>query len=568
MGIIRIMQQYNDCKKRVLLKRETKLYRNNLGGKIMSFRNIKKGFFLTLLMLTLLVGCNSNSSAPSGGNNDSPESNGAEEVVTGGELKVAYSAQPPILDPATSNAIVTAEIMGHVYETLITTDADYNIKPMLAESFEQSEDGKTVTFNLRQGILFHNGQEMKADDVVASLNKWKEGPGGRGQFDDAVFEAEDDYTVVLKLAEPLSTALFAIAQGGSSFSAIMPKDIAEAAGADGATEYIGTGPFKFVEWRQDQYIHLAKFDDYQPLDEPANGLAGKREALVDDLYFMIVTDSSTRVAGIQSGEYDFAHEIPLDNVEQLESNPNIDTHIVPGAGSITGILNKKKGFFTDVKAREGLYAALDMGAMMQAALTDEKYYDLNHNLMLPHQAEQWYSDTGKDIYNVQDVDKAKQLFSEAGYNGEEIRIVTSRDYDHIYNASVVMESQLEQAGLNVKLEVYDWATLLSKLNDEDSFDIFLVWLGFKPEPTSLHVLSKDNSGWTDSEELNEILKEFRSQPTIEDAKPVYEKLQQWNWEYFPAVKIGDYNKVDATRDYVKNLQYLDRPIFWNVSVDK
>src|SRR5699024_9835601 len=151
------------------------------------------------------------------------------EAVEGGEIRVAYSAQPPVLDPQVGTAIITAEVMGHVFEPLLTTDSDYNIKPSLAESWEQSEDGLTVTFNLREGVLFHNGEEMTAEDVVASMNRWKDGPGGRGQFENAIFEEVDEYTVELKMDEPISTALVGIAQGTSSFSAIMPKEVIEGA---------------------------------------------------------------------------------------------------------------------------------------------------------------------------------------------------------------------------------------------------------------------------------------------------------------------------------------------------
>lgn len=511
-----------------------------------------------VFLAALLAACGSSAK-------DSPDAKDPGEVTSGGELKIAYSAQPANLDPAASSAMITAEIMGHVFETLLTTDSNYNIKPMLAESYEQSEDGKTITFKLREGILFHNGKEMVAEDVVASMNKWKDGPGGRGQFAEATFVADGDYTVNLNLPEPLSTALAAIAQGGSSFSAIMPKGIVDKATADGVDEYMGTGPFKFVEWKQDQQIHLTKFDDYQALAEPADGLAGKKEALVDDLYFLFVSDPSIRIAGLQTGQYDFAYEIPLDNVAQLESDANIETHIVSGVSSLMLVPNKKKGLFTDVRAREAIANALDMDEILTTAYVNEKYYDLNHNLMLPRQEEQWYSDIGKDQYNQKDTEKAKKLLEEAGYAGKEITILTSRNYEHMYNAVLVIQEQLGKIGMKVKLDVLDWATYLQQINNEDAHDMFVVWLSFKPEPSSLHILAPSNSGWTDNEELNQLLDEFRSQPTLEDAKPIYEKLMQWNWEYIPGVKIGDYSRVDATRNTVKNLQYLDRPLFWNVT---
>lgn len=528
----------------------------------MTFKRIVSLVFM-VIAATVLVACSS----------DSTESDAAGdgEAAEGGEIKVAYSAQPPVLDPQVGTAIITAEIMGHVFEPLLTTDSDYNIKPSLAESWEQSEDGLTVTFNLREGVLFHNGEEMKADDVVASMNRWKDGAGGRGQFDDAVFEEVDDYTVELQMDEPISTALVGIAQGTSSFSAIMPKEVIEDADSTSVEEFIGTGPFEFVEWNQDQNIHLTKFDDYEGIDEPADGLSGEKQALVDDIFFEFVLDSSTRVAGIQSGEYDIAHEVPYDSVEQLENDGNIENQILPGAGTLIVFTNKMEGrFFNDVKAREALATVMDTEEMMTAAFTDDRFFSLNHNLMMPHQEEQWYSDVGKDKYNVNDPEKAEELFDEAGYDGETIKIMTSRDYEFMYNASVVLQQELEAIGMDVELEVYDWPTLLDNMVDEEEFDydINMVWLGYKPEPTAHHFLATGISGWTDSPELTELTEEFTSQPTLEEALPIYDELQDWFYTYIPASKVGDYNRIDSTRDTVDNYQFSDRMILWNVTNDK
>lgn len=512
-------------------------------------------------VLLLVVACSSD---------DEKKETNKEEAQAGGELRVAYSAQPPGLDPHISTAIITAETMGHVFETLLTTDEDYNVKSMLAESYEQSDDGLTVTFNLREGVKFHNEKEMKAEDVVASMMRWKDGPGGRGQFDEAEFKEIDDYTVELKLKEPLSTAINSIAQGSSSFAAIYPKESIDHADDVSVKEdeLFGTGPFKLEEWKQDQYIHLTKFDDYQALDEPADGLSGKKEALVDDIYFNIVTDSSTRVAGVQSGEYDIAQEVPYDSAEQLESDKNIENQIIPGAGTLITFMNKKVGPFKEPKAREALLTLVDVDEIMLAAFSDEKYYTANHNLMMPHQEEQWYSDEGKDKYNVKDKEKAKELFEASGYKGEEVVIMTSRDYEFIYNAAIVLESELKEIGVNAKVENYDWATLLDKMTDENAYDLNMIWLGYKPEPTSHHFLNTQISGWTESDELTELMDKFRSQPTLEDALPVYDELQAWFYDYIPAIKLGDYNRVDATRTSVENYQYSDRMILWNVTNTK
>src|SRR5699024_799889 len=104
------------------------------------------------------------------------------------------------------------------------------------------------------------------------------------------------------------------------YAAVMPKEVVDSAGAVGVSEFIGTGPFQFAEWKQDQYIHLTKYEDYEPVDLPADGASGKKEALVDDLYFDIVTDASTQVAGIQTGEYDIILDLPNEHYEQVKAN--------------------------------------------------------------------------------------------------------------------------------------------------------------------------------------------------------------------------------------------------------
>src|SRR5699024_3862661 len=134
---------------------------------------------------------------------------------------------------------------------------------------------------------------------------------------DADFEATDTYTVDLKLEERASDVLDIMA-GQGQFPGIMPKEIIESASAEGVSEFIGTGPFQYEEWKQDQYVHLKKYEDYVADSRETSGYAGKKEALVDDIYYHIVTDASTRLTGIQTGEYDVADSIEFDNFDQLE----------------------------------------------------------------------------------------------------------------------------------------------------------------------------------------------------------------------------------------------------------
>lgn len=519
---------------------------------------------LFTLLCFVLVACSS------GNENDnrkeSTDNSSAAGKKIGKELKVAIPAAPPGLDSHISTAQVIVDVGRPVFENLVTVDSNFTVQPMLAESWEQSDDRKTLTFHLRKGVSFHNGKEMKAEDIIASLERWfRLSSLGKADFEGAVLKAEDDYTVVIELPEPVSTALTTLAYGGGNYASIMPKEIVEGAPDDGVKEYIGTGPFKFVEFVQDQYIYLEKFDDYQSLDTPTDGLAGKKEALVEGVRFMLVPDSSTRIAGIQTGEYDVILDVNYDTYDQLNANPDLKTFIDP-YGELNIFYNKSKGVFTDVRAREAVALLIDKPDILQAALSNDKFYTLDHSMMMEYQSVLWSSDAGKDEYHSEkDTEKAKQLLKDAGYNGEEVTIITSKEQEYMYNSSIVLQEQLENAGVKVNLEVYDWPTYLDKRSDKDGFDLLVGVSTPKLDPTSMAFLRDDFVGWTESEELEGIIEEFKMAPSIDDAKVVYNDLQEWFYEYRPVMKIGDFSKVNAARNNIEGFDYFDGPIMWNVS---
>ncbi|WP_368654530.1 ABC transporter substrate-binding protein [Ornithinibacillus sp. 4-3] len=534
--------------------------------------------FLVLLVAIGLIGCSSNTTKDdekddqdtaqneTDDSTDDSDEDADEPAASGGTLRIAYSAQPPSLDQHLSTAAATTEIMGSVYEQLISVDSEYQIVPQLAESFEQSDDGLEITFKLREGVLFHNGKEMKAEDVVASMNRWKDLPGGRGQFDDAIFEEIDEYTVVFKLDKPLSTALTALSQGGTTFSGIMPKEVVEAADETGVTEFIGTGPFKFVEWAHDQHVKLEKFDDYVSQEGESNGLVGEKAALVDEIIFEFVLDPSTRVAGIQSGQYDIVHNIPNDNAILLEGTPGLVSHVASGISTMVAIPNKSRGIFSDVRAREMLAALIDYDEVMTAAYADPQYYRLSHGMMLEPQEAYWYSEQGKEKFYQNDPEKAKKILEEIGYDGETVTIITDREYVTHYNAAVVLQKQLESIGMNVELQVYDWATLLDKVKDpNEEYDLYAMGHSLRADPTAIYYFGKGEGGFTESEELDQLLEEFRNQPTLDDTKEVFDRIQKWHWEYIPALKLGEVSRTEFSTDKVEGLRHQGRMLLWNVS---
>lgn len=519
---------------------------------------IKKKLWLVCVLVLALVlsGC--------GESSDQSKSGDVGKKVMGGTLEVAYPTQPQTLDPQATTAEATRDVAKLIYESLVTLNKNYEVIPQLAESYKVSDDRKTVTFTLRKGVKFHNGNEMTADDVVASMKKWSEATKALGKN---AWKVVDENTVALQLAEPSSLTLYMLADQGN-IAAIMPKDVAEGAEATGATEYIGTGPFMFVDWKKDKVIHLKKFADYTPDSEPADGLGGKKEALLDKINWNFVPDASTRVNGLMSGQYDFAHMISYDSIPQLESAPGVKVNV--WSYGIEGLIfNKKQGLFTNLKARQAVNKALDVNAIMKAAFTSDKYYDLDPSLFLPSQKD-WYTDAGKENYNQQDIDEAKKLLKEAGYKGQTIKILTSRDYEHHYNAAVATQQQLKKIGMNVKLDVYDWPTLLERRGDAGAYDIFFT--GFSTTTTPNQFVFLDSKiawpGWTKNEKIDQLLGDIVETDSKDKAKALYADLQKEMWDYLPIINLGKNSRVSGYSEKLKGYQNMLGPNFWNVSKAK
>ena len=205
-----------------------------------------------------------------GGGSSSTESSGSGTASVSDLLKVALAVNPPTLDPWLSTAAAVRDANRGIYEGLFELDENLEPKEQLCESYTVDSEHKEWTFKLRQGVKFHNGDEMKAEDVVASLNCWIKNNVAAPSVITAgeTFEKVDDYTVKISLEKP---------------------------------EYIGTGPMKFEEWKQDSYIRFTKNEEYTSPGYALTGEAGDKTVYYKEIYYYIVTDSSIRTAGIQSG---------------------------------------------------------------------------------------------------------------------------------------------------------------------------------------------------------------------------------------------------------------------------
>jgi len=491
-----------------------------------------------------------------------------EQPVSGGTLRYAMIDTPPTLDQHVTTATLSTTVGQHMFETLFTFTEAWEPVPLLAKSADVRDGGKLVVIQLRQGVLFHNGKEMTSEDVVASLNRWgksaSRGPVLFARVEKV--EADRKYGVKLYLKEPFApwAVLLGFANGGP---VIYPKEIVEDAGKEpiAPKNYIGTGPYRFVEWKSGNEIILQRFDKYVKRAEKADGYAGERNAYFDRLVFFPVPDPGTRVSGVKAGDYDFAEYIPGDLFVGLDKDPAVKTMIRKGPETGMLFANTKEGLMSNQKLRQAILAAVDVEPVLRAAVGPEKLWALNGGLMPP--GTMWYTKVAAEGYSQKNPERARALAREAGYKGETIRYMATTSYPHHYNASVVIAKQLKDAGFNIDLQIYDWATLVSRRAQPNLWDLFYTTHGFVPHPMLYTFMSATYPGWWDTPRKRQYATELTSALTPARQMEAMEKLQTLFYEEVPLVRTGDQFTYDIFSPKLRGIDSSTLLIFtkfWNV----
>ncbi len=525
-------------------------------------RNILAGALAGVLSLSLLLtACGGQNGAVSSPDTSAPSA--STPAQTKDTLTIAITASPPTLDAPTTASNAAAGIAIHMFESLFTLDKDYKPVPALAQSYQVSDDGLTYTFQLRQGVKFHNGKDLTADDVAASMNYWLErSTRAKGLLGGSIFTAEGADTVILTVPKASADVLELLASP-SQFAAVSPKEIIEAAGENGITEYIGTGPYQLGEWKADQYIELVRYEGYQPHEGPSSGFAGEKRAATEKLVFRFVTDHATRIAGIQTGEYDVAEGVPLERYKELSADSSLNI-LIKKAGSINLFLNTTQGVLSNKTLRQAVLAALNDEDILLASFGDSDLYSLSPSFANPAQP-QWAVETGAELYNQKNTEKAKALLAEAGYNGEPIVLVTTPDYEEMYKATLVVQEQLRQAGFNAEVQSFDFPVFMEHRSDSAQFDLFITSNSYGLNPAQFSVVTK---GWAglDQPEVTQGIEGIRYAASPEAATQAWKDLQQFIYDFGAASVLGHYSAAVATRNTVEGLDYFHYPIYWNATV--
>ncbi len=490
-------------------------------------------------------------------------------AFAGGTLRYATVGEPPSLDQHVVTSDLATTIAHHIFEGLYTFDSTNSPVPLLASGEIVSEDGKTIVIALRDDVTFHNGQAMTSADVVASLNRWgKYGSRGGLLFGNVEsVEASGPYEVTIRLSSPFGPwkNIMAFINGGP---AIYPASVVEGAGKEpiAPENYIGTGPYKFEEWQANRHVELIRYDDYASPSGDADGYGGARVADFDTLEFIPVPDVGTRVAGLKAGDYDYAESIPGDLYADLEADSSVTT--ILNGGPIFGLvfMNSKDGPLKENFAlRRAIQTAINKTPALQVAIGPKNLWRANGSF-LPN-GNVWYSESGTENFSKGDAAAARAMAKEAGYNGEPIKFMVSTNYPFHYDTAIVYTKQLAQAGFNIDLQVYDWATLIEKRAQPDQWDLFFTHHGFVPDPILISVMNDNYPGWWTTAEKAALKVRFTESSDPAERQAIWSEIQGLIYEQVPTMKTGDVYSYNIASPKLQGLgeATLIWPSFWNVS---
>ena len=375
-----------------------------------------------------------------GGNNDAEQpavtSQEQSKETPAQILKYGTDSEPVGLDPHTISAASSIRIFRQIYNTLIDVDDNMNFIPELAESWEQPDD-LTYIFKLKEGVKFHNGREMKAEDVKYSfervLNPDTAAIGKSYYASISTIEVVDDYTVKFVLSEPFAPFMTNLT---SLYGAIVPKEVVEE-NKNLMQVACGTGPFMLKEWIADNKVVLTKNNDYFEEGQPK----------LDAIEYYVMTDEASRIAALRTGSVHLI-KLPASSISLVEGNKDITiSNYQSNDYSFLGF-NLDLDKFKDVRVRQAISYAINRQEIIDVVYDGEATVT---GFVTPAMGRWGIDFASEDLYQ-QNIEKAKKLMAEAGYpNGFETTIAVGL-YDDVRSTGEILQKQLEQIGIKATIE--------------------------------------------------------------------------------------------------------------------
>ena len=495
-------------------------------------------------------------------------------------LKFVPAQDLALLDPIQSPSGSTIMHSCLVFDTLYGLDESYKAQPQMVEGHVIEDDGKTWKLALRDGLKFHNGEPVRARDVVASLQRW----GKRDTFGQTLFSVTDellapsDKVVQFRLKKPFPMIPDALGKIGAFFAIIVPEHLAETEPTKGMPEIIGSGPYRYVpgERVQGSLNVYAKFTDYVPRSSGTPSfLAGPKIAHFERVEWHTIPDPATATAALQAGEVDWWDQATADTLPLLRKNPNIVVSVRTTVASF-GMLrpNQTQPPFDNPAVRRAVMSAINQSDYMIAvAGEDQSLWRANCGFFTP--GSPMATDVGMDVLNgPRDLDKVRRALEAAGYKGEKLVYLAPTDLPSLNAVSEVAADMFRKIGLNLDYVATDWGTVAQRFASHEPPEKG-GWSMYPNYVYSVSMISpaannyirgsgpKAMFGWPDSPRLEELRWQWLDSPDVAQQQRICREMQAQAFQDVPYYPLGVFYPATAYRKSLTGV--LDGySLFYNV----
>ena len=485
-----------------------------------------------------------------------------------------------VLDPFISSAAaITRNHAYMIYDTLLAIDSNYKVQPQMAEKWEVSPDRRTYTFTLRDGLKWHDGAPVKAEDCVASIKRWAE-LDKMGQLimaAGAELKVVNDKSFQVVLKEPSDLLLTALAKPSATAAFVLPKRMAETPATQAIKEHIGSGPFRFVasEFKPGLKAVYEKNKDYVPRKEPSSWAAGGKVVHVDRVEWVAMPDQMTAANALINGEIDYFERVPFDLVPTLEAKKDIKVTAIDKLGSQAVYrFNHTQPPFNNKLLRQAAMYAVGQEEVLKAVTGGRTSYFKTCAAVFGC-GTPLESNYGSDILIPSNLEKAKQLLKQANYDGTPVVILQPTDVVVIAAQPIVIADALRKAGFNVTLQAMDWQTLLTRRvsKEHPSKGGWSLIAVNNPIPDVMDPVrnfmvaangAKAWVGWPDLPQVEDLRARFAKASSSAEQKKIADEVQKIAIDEGIIVPLGQVQFLAAYRTSLKDVPEAPFPFFWNV----
>jgi peptide/nickel transport system substrate-binding protein len=470
----------------------------------------------------------------------------------GGVLRVGMQGDPVGLDPHTTNATLSRNMLENVYDTLVMHDAGLGILPGLAESWEASDDGLQWTFHLREAS-FHDGSPVTADDVAFSIMRIKDPETASpraGQF--SVVERIDtpnERTVVMHLSQPFAPLLTNLA---ASLNVVVPRHVVEEHGSlENVT--VGSGPFRFAEYIPATRLVLQRFDDYWATDE-----AGNQLPYLDGITFTFYPDPTARTTAILTGDVHWIEYVPAVDVPALQADPNVEVTGGLAANYRSLQFNVAEPPFDDHRVRQALAYAIDEQLVVDLALFGTGGI-VATGTTIP--AGNFYA-IDENPFTGRDVERARALLAEAGYpNGFSFDLYVTSTYDFLRDPAEIIQANLADIGVTANIVAEDWTIYLPRVVTEKDYQATILGSSGQADPdvflySPFYSTSGGNYYNFADETVDRLLEAGRAESDADARRAIYLEVQERILELSPHVFLFHSTQYSANRPEVRGYEHF------------